>query len=391
MAQRNGVSPQDLVQEQKKNPFKKAKWMMFRGPPHQTVPSSKSNNAQELDLKGQEDSIPARPKTEGKDIGGPSWVKSLAFAIPPMTLAVPLIMVEPFPPVSPKSHRKATPVCPGQTTDAALKKTSKVHSMLATEHKTSSETGLEPSSEGPQGEASEAKLATPVWAIKAVSAPWKRKAKVYPALPTESKMSPRVLSEPSFNWAQGEGPPPQEDSPVCAKKGVGAPWKRPTKVSPALPTESKISSRVLSEPSFNWAQGEGPPPQEASPVCATKEVSAPWKRTAKVSPALPTESKICSRVLSEPSFNWAQGEGPPPQEASPVCTKKGVSDPWKRPTKVSPALPTESKTSARVISKPPFYWAQGEGPPPKQDSPVCHQRSQCSLEEDRQGISGTAH
>ncbi|KAM8978393.1 uncharacterized protein ACOB8E_000711 isoform 3-T3 [Sarcophilus harrisii] len=299
MAQRNGVSPQDLVQEQKKNPFKKAKWMMFRGPPHRLAPSSKNNKVQQLDLKGQLDSLPTRPKMEVKDVRGPSCVRSLPSTIPNNLLAFPLIKREPLPPVSFKSHPKATLDCLGQRVDAAPERTSKIHSTVATECQTSSKRVLEPSSLGPRGEASADQGVTPVSAMKRCSSLWKRSMKISPAVPTECQTASRDLSEPSFDWAQGE------TSPVSTIKAISGPCKRKPKIYPAMTHESKASQKVVSEPSTIWLKGENPPLQEVLRVSGIKGVSAPRKKT-NVYPTLPIISKKYPKV--ETSSNWPQRE-----------------------------------------------------------------------------------
>ncbi|KAM9095158.1 uncharacterized protein ACOB8E_012517 [Sarcophilus harrisii] len=216
MVKKSRAFSQDLAQEQRKHLLKKTKTLPFQGPSHCIVPSSNNKNVQEPDLEAKEDNILARPETEGKDAVASSSGRNLTFVGPPSPF--PSIIEESFPPVSPKRHSKANRACPGQADDVSWKRTSKVYSILD-----SAETGSEPSLESPEEESSaSAQEFGPLWAIKVVGAPWKKTPKVCPALLTEYNPSSEVTSKPSFNWTQG-GLPPQEASPSCSTKGVSAP------------------------------------------------------------------------------------------------------------------------------------------------------------------------
>ncbi|XP_051856422.1 uncharacterized protein LOC127564140 [Antechinus flavipes] len=358
MAQRNGVFPQDLVQEQPKSRFEKTKRMIFRGPPHRIAPAAK-NNMQQLDLKGQEDSIPAKPKVEAKDIGDPSWVRTLPSTVANNTLASPSIMMEPFPPISLKSHPKATLACPGQGVNAASKGTSKIHSTGATECQTSSKTGLELSSLWSQGEAFATQGATPVYAVKSFNNRWKRTTKISPPLLPESKTAFRDLSEASFNWAQGDASAAQDASPVSDVKGVSAPWKRKPKISPAMTNGSKTSQKVVSETTSNCPQGKRSSLQEALRVCGMRGVYAPRKKKTNVYPTVPIRSKTSPKVVSETS-NGPQTEAYASQEATPYPGIKVVITGIKRSTKASPGLPSEPERSPEIIFESSYNWLQEE-------------------------------
>ncbi|XP_074136304.1 uncharacterized protein LOC141550051 [Sminthopsis crassicaudata] len=345
----------DLSQDEKKSILKRAKSLLFRGPPHRRAPSSKKNG-QEPDLEGQDDSIPATSKMEGKDIVATTSFSS-RFTFPPI----------PTPPGSPKRLPKATRACPGQAAGAIPKRKSKVYSMLATEcENTSSETEPELSSEddAPQQEENS------VWATKVLGAPWNRIGKECPELPTESKNSPGALSQSSFQWAQGDGPLPQEDSTACLIQGVSVLlWKRTNKVGLAPPTESETTPRDLCKLSFSCGQGKSPPPRQVSPAGTLKEVRAPRRGDNKISPARPKDPMVSSSVLLEPSFNWAQGEGHSSQETSPVWGIQGVS--VLKKCKIGPlSLATESKTAPRAPSEASCSWAQGQCQPPQEAGPA---------------------
>ncbi|XP_051856387.1 uncharacterized protein LOC127564112 isoform X2 [Antechinus flavipes] len=77
----------DLVQGKKKGLFQQMKAFLCRG--HRVEPLKiKTIKVEEV--------IPVnKPKEEGE----PSWVKNLSFAVPPLTLAVPRLMLQPCPPV----------------------------------------------------------------------------------------------------------------------------------------------------------------------------------------------------------------------------------------------------------------------------------------------------
>ncbi|XP_074125646.1 uncharacterized protein LOC141543869 isoform X2 [Sminthopsis crassicaudata] len=349
MMKRNGVFPQDFVQDQHKSLLGKAKSLIFRGPPH---------GMQGLDFEGQKHGIPGRPKMEAKDVGGPSWVRSSSYTTPNNTILFPSIVMEPLLPVTPECLPKATPAYPGQAVNAVPKRTFKIH--LATECQTLSETGLERSSVWSQGESSAAKEAAPKCDNKKISRFWKTTAKVSPTLLSESKLCPRDLSGPSLNLAQGEGPPTHAATPKCGMQKFSSLWRKTAKVFPALLSELETSSRDLDDPSFNWAQGEGPPPQAASPVRAIKVVRTLGKRSTKSSPGLPTVANTFSSILSS---QGPQGEIPQAEEGIRACAIKGVSELRKRMAKVSPALPNVSKTPHKVVSKPCDVWLQDEDLP----------------------------
>ncbi|XP_051825607.1 uncharacterized protein LOC127543516 [Antechinus flavipes] len=365
MAKKHGAIPQELGQEKQKSLLKKTKNLRFRGPPHCIAPSSNNQNVQELDLEDMEGSITSRPKTEGKDTVASTSGRSLPFPDP-------FIRMDPFRPVSPLRHSKTTPACLGQAAAAPQKR------MLDTECPTSSETGLEPSSESPQEDSSAADQDVgSFWAIKVVRTSWKRTSKVAPALLTECQPSPEVLSYPALDWAQGEGPP--EASPAYAIDGVGAPRAKIHKASLDLPTECQTSPRVLSKPSCSWAQAESPRSEEASLAHALDRFNASQRMITKASLDHPTACKASRRVLSKSPFHWTEGTSPRPQQASPVCSMKA---PRKGTKQIYPALATELQMSPRVLAELSFDWTKGKDPSAEEAQPAYTTEVMIALQEE---------
>ncbi|XP_031796155.1 uncharacterized protein LOC116419571 [Sarcophilus harrisii] len=124
------IFPHDMVQKK----FEQTTTVISRGPPHRVAPAPLGSNVS--GLKSQEDLTerpdlvrgkkglfqqvktflcrghrvePLKIKTikveevipvnKSEEKGEPSWVKNLSFAVPPLTLAVPRLMLQPCPPV----------------------------------------------------------------------------------------------------------------------------------------------------------------------------------------------------------------------------------------------------------------------------------------------------
>ncbi|XP_051856419.1 adhesive plaque matrix protein-like [Antechinus flavipes] len=175
-----------------------------------------------------------------------------------------------------------------------------------------------------------------------------RLSSVSPGHPPEFSLNPPLIyrREKLLQTKKPSQPVSSNESVLLGIRPTKYPWHCP--LSPRHPPEFSRNP-----PSIGLREKVLHPKKPAQYMPKKESVCAPWKRTTKVSPALPTESKISPRILSEPSLYWAQEEGPPPQEASPVCAKEGVSAPWERITKVSPVLPTQSKTSPEFSRNPP--------------------------------------
>ncbi|XP_051846220.1 uncharacterized protein LOC127556813 isoform X1 [Antechinus flavipes] len=242
MLRRNRVLPRDLVQEQQQSLFQQAKFLIVQGRTHRIAPLPRGNREQVFDFTGQEDMFPARCPTQEKDIVTPSWVRGLALAVPPMTLGVPLILVEPFPPALPKIHPKSTMACPDQAADAPPNKTSNVRPALGKEYKTSPGIGLEPSSNWTHGEAPGLENPPTSFPVKA-SGDLKRSTKVHPGLATVSQTSPEMIPGPSTNCPQGEVSGPEKLKTSFPMQAWGS-LKRTTKVHLGLTPESNSSPKM---------------------------------------------------------------------------------------------------------------------------------------------------
>ncbi|XP_051856260.1 uncharacterized protein LOC127564049 [Antechinus flavipes] len=335
---------------------------MFRGLHPRIVPLSERSNEKVSDLEGQGNILSTQSKGKGR-IGDPTWVRSLAFAAPPMTQAVPLLLIN-LPPTT-----TSCCTCPRSAVCVPLQRTTKIYPRPDTDSMTISKDVLEPSSDWPQGETTQV-------CPKNATVPPKRTSKVHPALARESelfshkripnghsalarapKSSINILLESSSQATEGEVSEPGNPSkatsqrrrsskvhPALARESQMCPQKRASKVHSTLARVSKTSLDIASDPFSQRTEGEASRIQ-GIPVCSG-QATVPKRIPKNHLPVVPHCKPSSLKTDPEPSTPSSQEKHSGPKEAPP-WPRKIAWAPLKRTTK-SAAMAPPSETPKTV-------------------------------------------
>ncbi|XP_031795831.1 uncharacterized protein LOC116419476 [Sarcophilus harrisii] len=210
---------------------------MFRGLRPRIAPLSIRSNEQGSDLEGQGNIVPTRRKVKGR-IGDPAWLRSLAFAAPPMTQAVPVQLIDLFPTTTSCFACDCRGACvPPRNTK-----------VLPTLAKTSTDIVLEPSSDWPQGEAFRPQQSTPACPSTS-GVPQKWTSKVHPAMAGECQTSHQRRSSKVHPAMAGECQTSHQRRsskihPAMAGECQTSHQRRSSKIHPAMAEECQKSPHM---------------------------------------------------------------------------------------------------------------------------------------------------